>query len=106
MGYRGDIFRLQDARLQSGGQPDRENRPARPTRSGLEPRPLLGRLHRNVARHGKQDARRKKAAPAQRKNVARSLISWFKRGLRRLQFCLQRLIPPPPLWAAWKNDGW
>ncbi len=22
------------------------------------------------------------------------------------EFCLQRLIPPPPLWAAWKNDGW
>ena len=41
-----------------------------------------------------------------RKNVARGMISWFKRGLRRLQFCLQRLIPPPPLWAAWKNDGW
>jgi hypothetical protein len=21
-------------------------------------------------------------------------------------FCLQRHIPPPPLWAAWKSDGW
>ena len=48
----------------------------------------------------------KKTAAAQRKNVARSLISWFKRGLRRLQFCLQRLISPPPLCAGWKNDGW
>ena len=23
------------------------------------------------------------------------------RGIRRLQACLQRLVPPPPLWAAW-----
>ncbi|MGA9264930.1 MAG: hypothetical protein WBV79_00530 [Rhodomicrobium sp.] len=48
----------------------------------------------------------KKDAPAQRKNVARSLISWFKRGLHRLQFRLQPLIPPPPLWAGWKSDEW
>jgi hypothetical protein len=48
----------------------------------------------------------KKDPPAQRKNIARSMISWFKRGLRRLQFCLQRLLTPPPLWSAWKNDGW
>jgi hypothetical protein len=33
-------------------------------------------------------------------------MSLFKRGLRRIRFCLQRLIAPPPLWAAWKNDGW
>jgi hypothetical protein len=39
-----------------------------------------------VGRDGKQNARRKKEAPARRKNVARSLISWFKRGLRRQQF--------------------
>src|SRR4051812_40396954 len=49
---------------------------------------------------------RKKAAAAQRKNIARSLMSLFKRGLRRIRFCLQRLIAPPPLWAAWKTDGW
>src|SRR3954447_23898058 len=56
--------------------------------------------------HRKQNPRRKKAAAAQRKNVARSLMSLFKRGLRRIRFCLQRLIAPPPLWTAWKNDGW
>jgi hypothetical protein len=66
----------------------------------------LGGFNRNVGRHRKQNPRRKKAAAAQRKNVARSLMSLFKRGLRRIRFCLQRLIAPPPLWAAWKNDGW
>src|SRR4051812_10197602 len=50
--------------------------------------------------------RRKKAAAVQRKNVARSLMSLFKRGLRRIRFCLQRLVAPPPLWVAWKTDGW
>jgi hypothetical protein len=46
-----------------------------------------------VGCHGKQDARREKDAPAQRKNVARGLISCFKRGLRQLQSCLQRSSP-------------
>jgi hypothetical protein len=36
----------------------------------------------------------KKAPAAQRKNVSRNLMSLFKRGLRRLRLCLQRLIPP------------
>src|SRR4051812_34984946 len=67
---------------------------------------LLGGLYRNVGRYRKQSLRRKKTAAAQRKNVARSLMSLFKRGLRRIRFCLQRLIAPPPLWTAWKNDGW
>src|SRR4051812_49833516 len=47
----------------------------------------------------------KKAAAAQRKNVARSLRSLFKRGLRRIRFCLQRLTAPPPLWAVWNMMG-
>ena len=48
----------------------------------------------------------KKCAAARRRNVARSLTSLFKRGRRRIQFCPQRLRPPPPLWSAWKIDGW
>jgi len=48
---------------------------------------------------------RNKAAGTHRKNVARSLMSFFTRGLRRLRLCLQRLIAPPPLWATWKSDG-
>jgi hypothetical protein len=38
----------------------------------------------------------KRRALARRKYVARGLTYWFKRGLRRLRFCLQRLIPPRP----------
>ncbi len=43
----------------------------------------------------------KKDPPTHCKNVARSLTSWFKHGLRRLWYCLQRPIRPPPLWAGW-----
>jgi hypothetical protein len=71
----------------------------------LEHRALLGGLHQNVGGDGEQDACRKKDAAMQPKNVVRGLMSWFKRDLRRLLFCPQRLIPPPPLWVAWKIDG-
>ena len=33
-------------------------------------------------------------------------MSLFTRGLRRIQVCFQRLVNPPPLWDAWKTDGW
>jgi hypothetical protein len=32
-----------------------------------------------------------------------TLTSLFRRGIRRLQACPQRLLAPPPLWAAWLN---
>jgi hypothetical protein len=35
--------------------------------------------------------------------VARSLTSFFKRGLRRIQMCLQRLCGLPDLWSVWRN---
>ena len=106
LGHRGDVLGFQDPRVQSGGQPDRAHRSARSARPGSRAGALLGGLHRTVGRPRKQTPRRKKAAAAQRKNIARSLMSLFKRGLRRIRFCLQRLIAPPPLWVAWTNDGW
>jgi hypothetical protein len=47
--------------------------------------------------------RRKKALDAAPKKVARSLTSFFKRGLRRIQICLERLRPLPALWSIWRN---
>ena len=48
-------------------------------------------------------AARKKAPDRQPRNLRRGLTSLFKRGIRRLQACLQRLVAPPPLWGAWLN---
>ena len=42
--------------------------------------------------------------PGQRpKKAARSRISFFTRGRRRIQRLLQLLIPLPPLWSVWQN---
>ena len=30
-------------------------------------------------------------------------MSFFKRGLRRIQTCLQRLCGLPALWSVWQN---
>jgi hypothetical protein len=30
------------------------------------------------------------------------MTSFFKRGLRRIQACLQKLCSLPPLWETWK----
>jgi hypothetical protein len=35
--------------------------------------------------------------------VARSLTSFFKRGLRRIQTCLQAICGLPALWSVWRN---
>jgi hypothetical protein len=35
--------------------------------------------------------------------LRRGLTSFFTRGLRRIQRCLHRLIPLPPLWGIWLN---
>src|SRR4051812_532175 len=80
--------------------------PAGPARSSAGAGPPLGGVDRNVGCRREPNPGRKKAAGTHRKNVARSLMSFFTRGLRRLRLCLQRLIAPPPLWATWKNDGW
>jgi len=101
MGYRRDVLGLQDARLQSGGQPNRTHGSARLERTDRLDRLVLVlslALYWAVSTGmwdamEKKDARREKDAPAQRKNVARGLISCFKRGLRRLQSCLQRSSP-------------
>ena len=37
------------------------------------------------------------------KKVARSLTSFFKRGLRRIQTCLQAICGLPALWSVWRN---
>src|SRR3954467_3693390 len=87
------------------GQPDHAHRPAGPARAGAVLGALLGGVNRHVGCRPEPHACRKKAAGSQRRNVARSVISLFTRGLRRLRFCLQRLIAPPPLWATWKSDG-
>src|SRR3954469_10237957 len=105
LGHRGDVLGLQDARLWAGGQPDYAHRSAGPARAGAVAGPPLGGVDRHVGCGREPDACRKKTAGAQRRNVARSLMSLFTRGLRRLRLCLQRLIAPPPLWAAWKSDG-
>ena len=96
LGHRGDVLGLQNARLQSGRQPDRTRRQTRPARSRAEHRALLGGVHRHVGRPRKQNPRRKKAPKARRKNVARELISLFERGPRRIQFRFQRPAAPPP----------
>jgi hypothetical protein len=36
--------------------------------------------------------------------VARSLTSFFKRGLRFIQTCLQCLCALPALWSVWRNS--
>src|SRR3954467_5447981 len=92
-------------RVQPGRQPDHAHRPAGPARSGAGAGPSLGGVDRNVGCRREPNPGRKKAAGTHRKNVVRSLMSFFTRGLRRLRLCLQRLIAPPPLWATWKNDG-
>ena len=86
-------------------QPDYAHRSAGPARAGAVAGPALGGVNRYVGCGREPDACRKKTAGAQRRNVARSLMSLFTRGLRRLRLCLQRLIAPPPLWVAWKSDG-
>jgi hypothetical protein len=105
LGHRGDVLGLQDARLWAGGQSHRAHRSAGPARAGAVAGPPLGGVDRHVGCGREPDACRKKTAGAQRRNVARSLMSLFTRGLRRLRLCLQRLIAPPPLWATWKSDG-
>jgi Transposase DDE domain len=40
-----------------------------------------------------------KPASKRRKNVARSRVSWFTRGLRCIARLLQSALPLPPLWA-------
>src|SRR4051812_17621720 len=87
------------------GQPDHAHRPAGPARAGAVLGALLGGVNRHVGCRREPNPCWKKTAGTQRRNVARSLISLFTRGLRRLRFCLQRLIAPPPLWATWKSDG-
>ena len=73
-----------------------------PTAAELSRR-YRGRL---LHRRSQNPVMNQKKAVGQRKIIARSMMSLFKRGLRRLQVCLQRIIPPPPLWVAWKSDGW
>ncbi len=51
-------------------------------------------------------AAEKKAPEHRPRRYARSLLSLFKRGLRRLLICLVKGIPPPTLWAAWQTDSW
>ncbi len=48
-------------------------------------------------------ARRTKAPHRRPRKLLRGLTSFFKRGIRRLQRGLQRLVPPPPLWSASVN---
>ena len=47
----------------------------------------------------------RKNAPATSEKGGSHLTSYFKRGLRRNQTCLQRLCGLPDLWSVWRN-GW
>ena len=45
-----------------------------------------------------------KKAPQKRPRKAwRSMTSFFKRGIRRLQAIFQSFAPLPTLWAVWRN---
>jgi hypothetical protein len=49
------------------------------------------------------NSRRKKQPADRPRKALRSLISFFKRGIRRLQAIFQSFAPLPPLWQAWRN---
>jgi hypothetical protein len=102
-GHRGDVLRLQVPRLWPGGQPHPAPRAPEPADPGHGPGAVVGRLGRHVGQRAQRHARRKKAPHRRPRNLRRGLTSLFKRGLRRLQRCLQRLVPPPPLWRVWVN---
>jgi hypothetical protein len=53
--------------------------------------------------HATPDEKKKRRPGGPATNLVRGLTSCFKRGLRRLQRCLQRLVPPPPSWSVWVN---
>ena len=102
-------FGLEDSHIQRPERLDRlilvmAGHPSRSAdRDGTRTGAVLGRLDRDVGYGSPRHARRKKAPTRQPRNLRRSLTSLFKRGIRRLQACLQRLVPPPPLWSAWVN---
>src|SRR3954470_20887012 len=103
VGNRGDVLRLQDPRLRPGGQPPPALRAVGPADPRHGAGAVLGGLHRYVGHGPWRHARRKKVPDRQPRNLRRGLPSLFRRGIRRLQACLQRLLAPPPLWAAWLN---
>src|SRR4051812_5211206 len=103
VGNRGDVLRLQDPRLRPGGQPPPALRAVGPADPRHGAGAVLGGLHRYVGHGPWRHARRKKVPDRQPRNLRRGLTSLFRRGIRRLQACLQRLLAPPPLWAAWLN---
>src|SRR4051812_22981757 len=103
VGNRGHVLRLQDPRLRPGGQPPPALRAPGPADPRHGAGAVLGGLHRDVGHGPWRHARRKKVPDRQPRNLRRGLTSLFRRGIRRLQACLQRLLAPPPLWAAWLN---
>lgn len=106
LGHRGHALRLQDQGLRPGGQPNSVCGPPVASDPGHGAGPLLGRLHRHVGRRHPPNPRRKKAPQDRPRKALRSLLSLFKRGIRRLQAIFQSFQPVPPLWSMWKTERW
>ena len=103
LGHRGDVLRLQEPRLRARGQPTAAHRSHGSADPGHDAGALLGRLDRHVGGGERGPPGRKKTPALAPKKVARSLTSFFKRGLRRIQTCLQNLCGLPDLWSVWRN---
>jgi hypothetical protein len=103
VGHRAHVLRLQDPGLRHQGQPHPTHRPLGPPHPGHGAGAILGRVRRHVGCGQQGYPGRKKTREKQPRNLLRSLTSLFKRGIRRIQTCLQRLIPLPPLWDVWRN---
>ena len=66
----------------------------------------MSRLDGHVGVREHRAFRRKKDAAARPKKVARGLMSFFKRGLRRIQTCLQAICGLPNSGQSGGLDEW
>src|SRR3982750_3254709 len=100
-------FGLEDSQIRLAGRLDRLI--LIPAHSDHGAGAVLGGVNRHVGCRPPDHPRRKKPRHGRPRRYARSLTSLFKRGLRRLHTCLDRLIAIPPRWAEWlipQTDPW
>ena len=102
-GHRAHVLRLQDPRLRHRGQPHPTHRSLGSPHPSHGAGAFLGRVRRHVGCGQQGHPGRKKPPNKRPRNLLRSLTSLFKRGIRRIQTCIQRLIPIPLLWEVWRN---
>jgi hypothetical protein len=102
-GDRGDVLRFQEPRFRARGQPSAARGSHGQADARHDARALLGRFDWDVDRRARSNPCRKKDPASRPKKTARSLTSFFKRGLRRIQTCLQNLCGLPKLWSVWRN---